>query len=149
MTLWVAGRVEVLEAYSERRIRTVSEAFALPSVVRFLRGRRRRRAQVRFSRDNVFLRDRGRCMYCGLELGRREATYDHVIPRSRGGATTWENLVVACSPCNHRKANQTPHEARMKLRSKPVRPATLPEFLRSQLRYRNDMPEAWRPYLGG
>jgi len=149
MTLWVAGRVEVLEAYSERRIRTVSSVFELPSVVRFLRGKPRRRAIVKFSRDNVFLRDKGRCMYCGAELLRREATYDHVLPKSRGGQTSWENLVLACRSCNHGKANRTPLEAGMRLRSTPIRPKSLQGFLRNQLRFREDMPEAWRPYLGG
>lgn len=149
MVLWASGRVEVLEDHRAVFVRTVRRRFSLPSVVRYVRPHRRYVPQVRFSKDNVFLRDRGRCQYCSCELSRRQATYDHVFPRSRGGRSRWENIVLACGPCNQRKGNSTPEEAEMLLTRKPGRPRSLPGIMRPVLSYEVGMPEGWRPYLGG
>lgn len=148
MTLWIGGRVEILEAYGDRVVRTIDRAYPLPAVVRFLRGRRRFRHLIRFSRDNVFLRDKGRCQYCGQEVPRAAATYDHVIPRALGGGASWDNLVVACLPCNQRKAARTPEQAGMRLLLVPGRPRSLPALLEGTLQFDTDMPEVWRSYLG-
>lgn len=146
MTLWCSGRAEVIDAYSSAHIRTTSESFAVPSVLRYLRGRLRRVPTVRFSRTNVFARDGGQCQYCGLGLRRSEATYDHVVPRRAGGKTTWDNIVLCCLPCNQRKGGRTPHEASMRLRSVPARPRiTEPEWFSGLSEDR--VPDAWRPYM--
>jgi hypothetical protein len=96
----------------------VDEAFLVPSAIRLHRPIAFRLASLRPSRHLIFKRDRHTCQYCGR---RTELTLDHVMPQSRGGADTWENLVSACAPCNQRKANRTPEEAGMKLANKPRR----------------------------
>ncbi len=83
---------------------------------------------VAFSRRNVFQRDKYTCQYCGVQPGSDELTVDHVLPRSRGGMSTWENCVLACVECNKRKANRTPDQAGMRLRRKPARPAWKPLY---------------------
>ena len=149
MRLWATGRVEVLEEYDDRLIRTVSLVFQMPSVIRFVRGLAgRRRHRVCFSKRNVFARDKGRCQYCGRALSLREATFDHVVPRSHGGKTRWDNVVIACLRCNQRKAARTPSQAHMRLRAQPIEPRTLPGRFGNGLRYCGQMPEAWEPYLG-
>lgn len=89
---------------------------------------------VTFSRRNLFKRDRLMCQYCGVRPGTEELTIDHVLPKSRGGASTWENCVLACIDCNGRKANRTPEEARMPLLKTPVRPKWAPLFARHDTR---------------
>ena len=146
MTLWAAGRVEVLDTYVERVVRTVGSAFALPSIIRFKTGGSPYRGGVRFSRENVFKRDRGRCQYCQKALRRDEATFDHVRPRRQGGQTSWTNLVVACLPCNQRKGGRTPAEASMRLSRSPREPRNLPS-IREMLSFEEGMPSSWRPFL--
>ena len=83
---------------------------------------------VTFSRRNLFKRDRFTCQYCGAQPGTEELTIDHLLPRSRGGTTSWENCVLACVTCNKRKADRTPELARMTLRKRPARPAWKPIY---------------------
>lgn len=147
ITLWAAGKVEIVEEYDDRLIRTVQVDFRMPSVIRLLRNLPRRRARIRFSRHNVYARDKGRCQYCHERIHQHEATYDHVLPRSQGGVTSWENVVLACFHCNQRKANRTPLEAKMKLRTPPVRPKSLPETWRFSFTYQKNMPPSWKQYL--
>jgi len=80
---------------------------------------------VRFSRRNIFARDNYRCQYCGKKFDRHELTMDHVVPKSRGGKSTWDNIVLACVRCNSIKSDKTPEEAGMKLQRKPKKPAWL------------------------
>jgi 5-methylcytosine-specific restriction endonuclease McrA len=146
MVWWVAGRVEVIEVWPDILVQTATTSFPVPSVVRFHRSRRRAHVDVRFSRDSVWLRDEGRCQYCATTLVRRDATYDHILPRSRGGRVTWTNIVLACRACNQKKGNRTPSEARMQLLRAPKRPALGdPAFLMPR---HGSIPNAWRPYLG-
>lgn len=98
---------------------------------------------VSFSRHNLSRRDGYRCQYCGASLGPAQVTIDHVLPRSRGGPTTWENCVIACGDCNGRKADRTPQEAGLRLRTAPRRPAWRP---RIRLRTRHLRP-VWEPFL--
>jgi 5-methylcytosine-specific restriction endonuclease McrA len=144
--VWVIERiVEVVDEYPDRYIRSPSWGVKMPSVVRFLKPIRRKKA-VKFSRHNVYARDKGRCQYCGMRVSRDAFTYEHVIPRFKGGRTTWENVVVACVPCNQRKAHRTPEESGMRLLSTPVKPKKLPDMAR-QIVYRDGMPEAWKNWL--
>jgi 5-methylcytosine-specific restriction endonuclease McrA len=82
--------------------------------------------EVRFNRDNLFERDDYRCQYCGNHFPDDQLNMDHVIPRDKGGRTSWENIVTSCIPCNSRKANRLPHQASMYLKKKPERPRWRP-----------------------
>jgi 5-methylcytosine-specific restriction endonuclease McrA len=144
MTDVFLGKVEVIEYSRDRTIRCVSREFPMPAVVRVLRRFRRDRLRIRFSRVNIYARDGFTCQYCGQRLVTEELTFDHVVPRSLGGQTTWENIVACCVPCNHHKANRTPAQACMRLRQRPVRPRYLP-VLTVQMD-RRQVPEEWRPY---
>jgi 5-methylcytosine-specific restriction endonuclease McrA len=140
------GRVEVLEEYEDKVVCAGRSVFQMPSVVRFLknvRGFFKRR--VKFNRANVWIRDNGQCQYCGCKIGKNDFTYDHVTPQSKGGKTCWENIVVACVPCNQRKQDKTVEQARMKLRSTPVMPKTLPSGDLSRIW--GDMPDSWKMYV--
>ena len=83
---------------------------------------------VAFSRKNLFQRDKCACQYCHKQPGVKNLTIDHIVPRSRGGFSTWENCVLACVECNHKKADKTPNEARMNLRKNPKKPTWRPIF---------------------
>jgi len=147
MGMVVAGRVEVIEAYADRVIRSVTARWEMPAVVRFPCALRWSGSRTRFCRHNLWLREDRRCMYCRTPLTLKESTFDHVLPRSRGGKTSWENVVIACQPCNHRKGNQMPQEAGLTLHRQPVRPHSLPGAKWGGLSWRDDMPAPWRPYL--
>ena len=147
MTLWASGRVEVVANHVERCVRTVAQKIPLPSILRFRRsGGHSYRPGVRFSKDNVYARDRGECQYCGVSVSRTQATFDHVVPRRLGGKLTWDNAVVACRGCNQRKGGRTPEQARMRLRNIPVKPRTV-GAAREILDFDDSMPESWRPFL--
>lgn len=147
ITLLFLGKVEVIEEYEDQTIRSVSFEVKMPSVVRFLKMLRHRKPVVRFSRENVFARDHGECQYCHTKLSRAEATYDHVQPKSRGGGTNWENIVIACVKCNQKKGGRTPTEAKMKLKVAPVKPARLPEGVRFTFTFQKGMPISWQNWL--
>jgi 5-methylcytosine-specific restriction endonuclease McrA len=106
------GKVEVLEYSKDRTIQGVSRAWPMPSVVRVLHNFKRDRIRVKFSRLNIYTRDGSKCQFCGTRFESEELTFDHVIPRSRGGKTTWENIVTACVPCNKQKSNRLPAEVK-------------------------------------
>ncbi len=144
--LW-EGKVEVVEEYEDRVVRSVTLEFQMPSVVRFLRHIRGKRRAIKFSRDNVYVRDKGRCQYCGTAVPRHEFTYDHVVPRRHGGLTRWENVVVSCTPCNQRKGGRTPSEAHMTLITAPVRPKALPDVVRLTFTWQKGMPLTWKAWL--
>ena len=147
LTLYFKGKVEIIEHYAGRVVRAASAAFQLPSVVRFLGGLRSRRKAIKFSRENVYARDNGSCQYCGNKVPREEFTYDHVKPRSKGGLTEWTNVVCSCIPCNQLKGGRTPQEAKMHLRSVPVKPKKLPDTLYLNFVWKDGMPEEWRGYM--
>lgn len=115
-------------------IRTVKLRLRAPEVVSLLRHDRPRPNSVTFCRRNVFKRDHATCQYCAVRPGSEELTIDHVIPRSQGGQTSWENCVLACVACNARKSNRTPDQAGMKLRRPPARPAWKPLYHASTVR---------------
>lgn len=124
-------------------LRTPSTLFPVPSVVRLRRYvRRPHRQRVAFNRRNVFRRDDQRCQYCGRHA--HDLTLDHVVPRSRGGPTNWENVVACCRACNARKRDRTPEEARMRLLRTPRTPAFLFTAAYGIL---PDVDPAWEPYL--
>jgi 5-methylcytosine-specific restriction endonuclease McrA len=122
----------------------VNRIIRVPRVILLLTYDRIPRRQVRFNRFNVYARDRNTCQYCGLRLPRVELNLDHVVPRSQGGTSVWENIVCSCHGCNRRKGGRTPKEAGMKLLHVPRRPEWTPFMLEtfSLRRYRE-----WLPFL--
>jgi len=143
ITMIFRGVCEVVEEYDEE-IRSVTFAMRLPAVIRLLRKVGRKRA-VKFSRINVLTRDNFTCQYCGQHLPVRKLNYDHVVPRSHGGKTCWENIVTSCVPCNDKKRDRTPGQAGMKLRCTPIRPKSLPVVaMHFDL---EDVPSAWASYV--
>ena len=107
-------------------IHTVSFKIRVPRVILLLLFDRMPKKEVKFTRHNIFERDRNTCQYCAKHFDRRDLNLDHIIPRDHGGATTWENIVCACIQCNTRKANRTPVQAGMHLIRKPKRPKWRP-----------------------
>jgi 5-methylcytosine-specific restriction endonuclease McrA len=141
LTLIVKGSAIVEES---REIR-VHRDYMLPSVVR-LRNYRRIPSRVQVvSRKNLYARDNYTCQYCGEEFAAKDLTLDHVMPKSRGGMSRWENLVTCCKPCNHRKGDRTPEEAGMVLLRIP-RQLTI-HTSRGMLRMAGHTEQAWRKYL--
>ena len=128
----------------EDAIGLVHGAIRIPRVILLVGYDRIPKRHVRFSRFNIFLRDHNTCQYCRRTLPKKELNIDHVIPRSRGGISTWENVVCSCLDCNRRKGGQTPEEARMRLVHKPARPRWTP-----QMSFKSDLRqyEEWIPFL--
>ncbi len=114
------------EGMPDPLVGSVSFRIGVPQVILLLMFDRFPRKEVKFTRFNIFERDRNQCQYCGGVFDRRDLNLDHVIPRERGGPTSWENIVCSCIPCNARKANRTPGEASMRLIRKPSRPKWRP-----------------------
>jgi len=144
ITLLFLGKVEVVEEYADD-LRSVSLIIKIPAVVRLLRAFRRHHKPVKFSRVNIYARDNYTCQYCATKLGVAELTYDHVVPRSQGGATAWTNIVTCCHDCNRQKGGRTPAQAAMRLLCEPQQPRWVPSVLiRVSVR---SVPDAWRDYL--
>ncbi|MFN0062407.1 MAG: HNH endonuclease [Myxococcaceae bacterium] len=133
-----------LAASEHDRIATISRPIRIPRVLVLSAYEYLPRGKVRFSRLNIYARDRDTCQYCGQTLPRSELNLDHVVPRSQGGKTTWENVVCSCVPCNLKKGGRTPDQARLKLLTRPVRPRWTPLFRGAvrKVTYRE-----WLPFL--
>jgi 5-methylcytosine-specific restriction endonuclease McrA len=116
----------------------------IPRVLQLIDYDRMPRATVRLSRRNIFLRDAYTCQYCGKRSSARDLNLDHVMPRSRGGPTSWENIVCSCRVCNLEKGGRTPAEAGMKLLRKPSRPRWSPVLA---LAFTPSRPREWEPFL--
>ena len=107
-------------------IHTPRRVIRIPRVIQLVTYDRLPRREVRFTRRNIFFRDRNRCQYCGRTFPQRELNLDHVVPLSRGGTSCWDNVVCACVACNSRKGSKTPDEAGLHLRKRPVKPKWVP-----------------------
>lgn len=144
ITMMFTSKCEVLETYDDQ-VHSTYLVIKIPAVIRLLQRFRRDKKAVKFSRINVYARDNFECQYCHEHLSQNELTYDHVVPRSRGGKTEWTNIVAACYACNKRKANRTPSEAGMRLYRQPARPRATPAVV---IRVsKENAPAAWRDYL--
>ncbi|MBT8469212.1 MAG: HNH endonuclease [Myxococcales bacterium] len=139
------GKVEVVEEYDED-VRSVSITIKMPAVVRLLRHIVGRKRAIKFSRINVAMRDDFKCQYCGVRHRLRGLTYDHVVPKSQGGKTNWENIVMACYGCNEKKGNCTPRQAGLRLRRPPVKPKWLP-VVAFRVDPASSIPEAWANWV--
>ena len=133
-----------LSAADHDAISTVSRTIRVPRVVVLQAYEYLPKGRVRFSRLNIYARDHDTCQYCGLQLPRSELNLDHVLPRSQGGKTSWENVVCSCVECNLKKGGRTPEQASMALLRKPARPRWTPFFRGASKRvtYRE-----WLPFL--
>lgn len=140
MLLIMRGKAEAVEKL-EAVVRSVSQEFAVPSVVRLERYINAPRRRVVLSKRNVFKRDRNQCQYCGRHDGK--LTIDHVVPRTKGGPSSWENMVCACADCNNKKGERRPEQVGMKLRRVPKRPNNV-SFLRNLI---GAGQQRWKPYL--
>jgi|SRR6056297_1967873 len=133
-------KVELVHARGDRMLHSARAEHPWPSIVRLKAYVHVPYKRIMLSRKNVFRRDHHRCQYC---RSADRLTIDHVMPKSRGGKDTWENLVAACVPCNNRKGNRTPDEAEMPLLRTPFRPSHV-MFIRD---YIGRLDDQWKPYL--
>ena len=141
--LLLKDKAEILEA-ANQYIRSEILSLPVPLVIRLVYYVRvPRRLNIPLTRRTVMIRDNYTCQYCGARPSKANLTIDHVIPKVRGGKTTWDNVVCACKACNLRKGSRTPEEAGMRLLSKPGRP----EYLALVVFSRASNCEAWRKYL--
>jgi len=133
-----------LSAAEYDSVATISRRIRVPRVLVLSAYEHLPKGRVRFSRLNIYSRDGDTCQYCGRKLPRSELNLDHVVPRSQGGKTSWENVVCSCVPCNLRKGGCTPEQAKMRLMKRPLRPRWTPFFRGSARRvtYRE-----WLPFL--
>ncbi|MCP3060060.1 HNH endonuclease [Myxococcus sp. K38C18041901] len=125
-------------------ITTINRTIRVPRVLVLSAYDHLPRGRVRFSRLNIYARDADTCQYCGKNLPRSELNLDHVMPRTQGGKTTWENVVCSCVPCNLKKGGRTPDQADMRLLKKPVRPRWTPLFRGAT---RKVTYQEWLPFL--
>lgn len=140
--LLLQEKAEVVEA-ARQQLRARALSLDVPIVIRLVRYIRiPRRLKLPCSRRGVFARDRETCQYCGIQPGRSNLTMDHVVPRSQGGGTTWDNVVTACRDCNHRKGGRTPDQANMKLAIVPRQPQYVAFALLGEL----ERHDVWRKY---
>jgi len=125
-------------------VRAVNFEIRVPKIIRLLLYDRLPERAVKFNRRNVYARDEGKCQYCGRRFPTSELTLDHVVPRSRGGKSTWENLVCCCVACNARKGGRAPGEARMRLVRRPYKPRRSPLI---RLSIRDEKYKSWRHFV--
>ena len=144
MTLLFLGKAEVLR-YSDARVRSAEDSFAIPSVLRLHEVVRRPLPELKISRKSVLARDSYTCVYCG---SRETLTIDHVFPRHRGGENTWENVVCSCLKCNNKKGNRTPQECGLRLPHPPRKPRYIPYISFPRFVSAVKRPE-WREFLVG
>jgi 5-methylcytosine-specific restriction endonuclease McrA len=141
--LLVKEKAEVVEA-ADAWLRSEDISLPLPLVIRLVYYVRiPQHFSLPVSRRTILARDHYTCQYCMAQPGKSHLTIDHVLPRSRGGGTTWENVVTACGPCNRRKRDRTPDEAGMVLMRQPRRP----RYLALTLLEGSSAPEAWNKYM--
>lgn len=125
-------------------VRTIRFSLVVPRIIRLVMYDRLPKRGVKFNRRNIFARDSNRCQYCGKRFSTSELSLDHVIPRSQGGRTTWENIVCACMTCNVQKGGRTPTEANMTLVTKPAKPRRSPVL---NLKLSHDRYRSWKQFL--
>jgi len=140
--------VSELRARYEREnhewVQCVRFELAVPRIIRLLFYDRLPRTNVKFTRRNIFARDSNRCQYCGRKFATSELSLDHIVPRSRGGKSSWTNIVCCCVKCNVRKGGRTPSEAHMRLIREPVKPKRSPMIT---LRLGHDKYASWKQFL--
>ncbi len=147
VSLLFMNKVMSVGDYDEE-IRSPSFSMKIPSVIVYKNNKWNKRNSVRFSRQNVWIRDEGRCQYCEEKVNIKTFTLDHVNPKSQGGRTTWDNVVTCCYACNQKKGDKTPKQADMKLSKTAVKPHSLP-FIQTSEAYYTDrgLHPTWQFWL--
>jgi 5-methylcytosine-specific restriction endonuclease McrA len=140
IVLVLLNKAEIVDKYQNRVLHTVDTVYPIPSVIRLQKYVHIPYKGVMLSRQNVFKRDHFTCLYCGAK---HQLTLDHVLPKSKGGVSSWQNLVTACKACNAKKGNRTPEQAKMPLPYKPYKPSFV-MFLRN---FSGVVDESWHQYL--
>ena len=141
--LLLKEKAEIVEA-AEAELRSANISMPRPLVIRLVYYVRiPHRISLPLTRRTVLARDHYTCQYCGKQPARKDLTVDHILPRSRGGYITWENVVAACQRCNGRKGNRTPEEANMRLQSAPSQP----RYVALAMVESSDARQAWRKYI--
>lgn len=141
LVLLYLTKAELIAENKSRAVHTVTKNFDFPSIIKLSEYKRIPYRQVEISRKNIFRRDGHRCQYCGTKSS--PMTIDHVVPKSKGGKDTWENLVTACFKCNNRKGDVSPAEAGLKLRSDPSKPNFI-LYLHQKL---GNIDDNWKPFI--
>ena len=134
------GKAEIVSKNETKKIKSVRHTFDYPSIVRLVYFIKVPYKKIILSRKNILRRDGHRCQYCGTT---QNLTVDHVMPKSRGGEDSWENLTTACIRCNNKKGDRTPEESKMHLHSIPKRPSHI-TFIKN---FAGKIDEDWKPYL--
>lgn len=142
--LFYSQKAEVLKYYENFELRTPNRQFKCPSVIVLRDFFDYSAKYMKFSKENVFIRDEYTCQYCGKRKKHEELTLDHVVPKSRGGIARWENSVACCKPCNQYKSDLTPEQAGMRLMKKPQKPSWEKTIISKR-----EIPDEWREYLNG
>ena len=140
VVLLFAGKAEMLETADGLKIRTVDNAYSLPSVVRLWQYRKVPYKNIMLSRKNIIMRDNNICQYCGTS--KVPMTVDHIVPKVMHGQDTWTNLVCACTRCNNKKGDRKPEQVGMKLLRKPTRPNYI-----TFIQHHYSVAQQWKPYL--
>ena len=125
-------------------VRTASTQIQVPRVIRLLAYEKIPRHTVKFNRRNIFARDNNQCQFCGKRYATSDLSLDHVVPRSQGGVSSWENIVCACIDCNVRKGGRTPKQAHMGLIRKPEKPKRSPTL---SMKLSSKKYQSWRTFL--
>lgn len=143
LSLFFTERAEVVEHHSDIEVRSTNQSYKLPKVMRLF-CKVGDINVVKFNRLNVFYRDKFTCQYCSKPFKRGELTLDHVIPKSKGGLSNWENIVAACAPCNNKKGDKLPDECRMHPLKKPKEPKWISLFL---LKLNSNEKDVWKDWF--
>src|SRR4030066_1351922 len=143
MRLLYLGKAELVEAYPDQYIRSVNLNYPAPCIIRVMQGVERSK-KLRFSRENIYRRDHYTCQYCGTQFSVEDLTLDHVIPASKGGRKSWENIVTACTWCNGKKADKTLAQFGTRLLRMPTKPK---QSLKMILRMAPNDPKIWLDYV--
>ncbi len=133
-----------LDEQGHEWVKTVRLDLVIPRIVRVLTFSRLPKRDVKFNRRNIFARDGNTCQYCGKKFPTQELSFDHVIPRSHGGKSTWSNIVCACIRCNVRKGGRTPQQAHLRLIRKPIKPRRNPIL---SIKLADERYASWKQFL--
>jgi 5-methylcytosine-specific restriction endonuclease McrA len=125
-------------------IHTVRFHIAVPRIIRLLGYDKLPRQDVKFNRRNIYARDGSRCQYCGKKMPTTDLSLDHVVPKSQGGRSSWDNIVCCCVKCNVKKGGRTPEQAHMHLITKPVKPKRSPVI---NIRLADERYSSWKQFL--
>jgi 5-methylcytosine-specific restriction endonuclease McrA len=145
VTWYFLEKVDIIEEY-EQNILSPSIEMKIPAVVKYRKLIKPKYRALKFSRTNIYARDNFSCQYCVRKFAQSKLTLDHVIPKSRGGPSSWTNCVACCSACNVKKADRTPKEAGMKLFQEPRQPNQIEAFALAIRIKAVSIPEVWKNY---